>query len=72
VIALQESEQLYRTLVDKSFSGVYVTSDDKFQFVNNVILLYTGYAKEELIGKDYLSIVRDEDRNKVKQNRECF
>lgn len=67
--ALLESEQLYRTLIQNSFSGVYVIQDDKFQFINNIVLLYTGYAEEELIGQNYLSIVREEDRKRVEKNR---
>ncbi len=62
---LLESEELYRTLAEKSFAGVYVVQNGKFCFVNSNAASYAGYQKEELIGRDSLSLVHPEDKQSV-------
>jgi len=64
--ALRESEELYRALAEKSFAGVYVVQDGKFCFLNPKVHSYTGYTPEELIGKESMSIVHPEDRERLR------
>ena len=66
--ALQESEELYRVLAEKSFAGVYVIQDGKICFVNSNGAFYTGYTPEELVGKESMSFIHPEDRENVKKN----
>ncbi len=66
--ALQESEELYRILAEKSFAGVYVLQDGKFCFFNSNAASYTGYTQEELIGKEAMSLVHPEDREQLRKN----
>ncbi|NTW17723.1 MAG: diguanylate cyclase, partial [Syntrophaceae bacterium] len=66
--ALQESEELYRVLAEKSFAGVYVIQDGKFRFLNSNAASYAGYTPEELIGRDSMKLVHPEDRNQLKKN----
>jgi diguanylate cyclase (GGDEF)-like protein/PAS domain S-box-containing protein len=66
--ALQESEELYRVLAEKSFAGVYVIQDGKICFINSNGASHAGYTPEELIGKDSISFVHPEDRESLKKN----
>ena len=66
--ALQDSEELYRVLAEKSFAGVYVVQDGKFCFFNPIAASYTGYTPEELMGKESMSIVHSEDRGQLRKN----
>ena len=66
--ALQESEELYRLLAEKSFAGVYVLQNGKFCFFNFHAASYTGYTPEELIGMESMSLVHPEDRAQLRKN----
>jgi diguanylate cyclase (GGDEF)-like protein/PAS domain S-box-containing protein len=66
--ALQESEELYRVLAEKSFAGVYVIQNGKICFVNSNGASCTGYNIDELIGKESMSFIHAEDRENVKKN----
>ncbi len=66
--AAAESEQLLRTLTEKSFAGIYVVQEGRFRFVNANAASYTGYKAGELIGRKADRIVHPEDRSIVKRN----
>ena len=66
--AVAESEQILRTLTEKSIAGIYVVQDGEFRFVNANAASYTGYKVEELIGSKSDRIVYPEDRAVVKEN----
>lgn len=66
--ALRQSEQLFRTLAEKSFAGIYVVQDGKFRYANNNAASYAGYTLEKLTGKKSDSIVHPDDRDKVKKH----
>ncbi|HBH87093.1 MAG TPA: hypothetical protein DDY17_05780 [Syntrophaceae bacterium] len=66
--ALQESEEIYRVLAEKSFAGVYVIQDGKFCFLNSNAASYVGYSPEELIGRESMKLVHPEDREQLKNN----
>jgi diguanylate cyclase (GGDEF)-like protein/PAS domain S-box-containing protein len=65
---IRGSEELYRTLAEKSFAGVYVVQDGKFCFLNSNAVAYSGYTMEELLKKDTISIVHAEDKEQLKNN----
>jgi PAS domain S-box-containing protein len=65
---VRENEELYRTLAEKSFAGVYVVQNRKFCFVNSNAASYAGYEKEEMIGRDSLSLVHPEDKKNIIMN----
>ncbi len=48
--ALQESEELYRILTERSLSGVYLIQDNRFLYVNPVLAQILGNSPEEIIG----------------------
>ncbi|HYA15116.1 MAG TPA: PAS domain S-box protein [Syntrophales bacterium] len=66
--ALQESEELYRVLAEKSFAGVYVVQNGKFCFLNSNAASYFGYTQDELIGRESIKLVHPEDRDQLKKN----
>jgi len=66
--ALQESEELYRALAEKSFAGVYVVQNGKFRFINSNAASYVGYTSGELIGRESIKLVHPEDREQFKKN----
>ncbi len=66
--SLQESEELYRTLAERSFAGVYVVQDGKFRFINSNAASYAGYKSEELVNQKVDQVVHLQDREKVRKN----
>lgn len=56
--ALIESEEKYRTLVEDALIGIMnMDLTGKITYVNNTIILNTGYSREELIGKNVFGLV---------------
>jgi len=66
--ALQESEELYRVLAEKSFAGVYVVQNGRFRFLNSNAATYAGYRPKELLGKESIKLVHIEDREQLQKN----
>ena len=64
---LAESEELLRTLTEKSFAGLYVVQDGRFRFLNENAACFAGYKPEDLVGKKSDAILHPEDREKVKR-----
>jgi PAS domain S-box-containing protein/putative nucleotidyltransferase with HDIG domain len=67
--ALRESEEKYRTLVEKMNEGVIVVdNNDVIQFVNNRFTQIVGYSREELLGSvAYNLFVHEEDQHIVQE-----
>ncbi len=65
---IRQSEELYRSLTEKSIAGVYVVQDGKFRFMNSYLASHTGYAKEELLGREAGLLIFPEDGEKVRQH----
>jgi PAS domain S-box-containing protein len=63
-----ELENTYELLVQNAEDLIYrCDTDGNFVFVNNNSYERLGYEKEDLIGKDSISIVPDDFRNEVRQ-----
>jgi PAS domain S-box-containing protein len=63
---LRESEELFRTLTEKTPAGVYIIQDDLFRYVNPAFAKIHGYMPEEIIdnlGPD--DFIAPEDRERV-------
>ncbi len=67
---LLESEELHRSISEKSFAGIYIVQDGVFKFANAMAASYSGYKPEEIIGKRSNEIVYGEDREM--QNRSAI
>ena len=63
---LRESEQLYRTVVERSHDAIYVYQGDRFRFVNHRACELTGYDEDELMEKTIWSLVHPDDRERVR------
>ncbi len=66
--ALQDSEELYRTLAERSLAGVYVVQDGIFRFINSNAASYAGYRREELLNQKVDQVVHPQDREKVRKD----
>jgi PAS domain S-box-containing protein len=64
--ALQESEERYRTFVDKANDIVFRTDNTgHFLYVNPAALRITGYREEEVIGKHFSDFIRPDRRGEA-------
>lgn len=66
--ALIESEAQFRGVVEQHIAGIYIIADGKFVYVNPAFCEVVGYAKEEILGRDYSMFVIEEDRPLVERN----
>ncbi|MGD0276930.1 MAG: PAS domain S-box protein [Syntrophales bacterium] len=64
----KRAEEMYRTVAEKSFAGVFIAQKGIFQYVNANVAAYTGYTPEELIGRKTESIVHPDDLKILKQH----
>lgn len=62
---LRQSEDLYRTLVEDSFDGIFVHADGMIVFANSRLYEMLGYEPGELEGQDQRSIFSSEDEQAV-------
>jgi diguanylate cyclase (GGDEF)-like protein/PAS domain S-box-containing protein len=64
---LKDSEKLHRYIVNKSPDIVYMLdAKGRFTFINKRIETLLGYKKKEIIGKHYIDIVHEDDREKAR------
>ena len=67
---LRVAEEQFRGLVEQSIAGIYLIQDDRFAYVNPRFAEIFGYASaEELIGRESLSLVIEEERGAVLEMR---
>ena len=64
----RESDELFRTLTERSLAGIYVVQDGKFSSINPNAASYAGYTPEELIGKNASSILHPDDVKLIRKN----
>ncbi len=64
----EEDEDMYQALARSSQTGVYIAQDGKFRFVNPYMLNYSGYSKDEWIGRNVMDFLVPEDREKTREN----
>jgi len=64
---LENSEKMYRYLVDSSPDIIYTLNHEgKFTFINDRVQQLLGFTREELIGKHYSMLVHDEDQERAR------
>ena len=63
---LEESENLYRYLVDSSPDIIYTLDDEGcFTFINHRVETLLGYKRETLVGKHYTEIIYADDYDRA-------
>ena len=68
LFSANEPDELYQTLANSSYAGVYLVQEGKFRFVNHHAARYAGYETHEMKGMDCLRIVHVEDRGEAREN----
>ncbi len=68
--ALKENQAKYSTLVEKARDGIIIVQDYAYKFVNNAMAEITGYAREELLGRNFLDVFAPEYRDLISQRYE--
>jgi two-component system, cell cycle sensor histidine kinase and response regulator CckA len=67
-LAMAESEQRFRTLVDLAPDGIFVHSEGVVRFVNSAMVRLLGARDEsELVGREIMSLVAPEYRDAVRE-----
>ncbi len=64
-MALQASENKYRTVIEKATDGIVITQKGMLMFANDRMCEMVQYSKEELIGTNFLTIVVEEDKQQM-------
>ncbi len=67
-IAIRESEQRYRLLVDSANEGIGVAQDAKLKFVNPALQSLIGYSAKEVLDLPFFNFVHPEDQALAKSN----
>ncbi|MBC7128428.1 MAG: MEKHLA domain-containing protein [Thermoplasmatales archaeon] len=69
LIALEESEKKYRSVVESASDAIYIITPSGFQYVNPAFEKLTGYSKEELLSKDFSfwKLIYEEDKKLIKE-----
>ena len=65
--AVRESEEKYKTLIESSLTGIFIHQDGKYVFVNDRFAEIHGYTPEELLGKEYLTLIPADERDTLAQ-----
>jgi PAS domain S-box-containing protein len=60
--AAKESAARYQQVTESSPTGIVISKDDKIAYTNPAFTRFSGFSPEELIGKDLLSLVHNDDR----------
>lgn len=61
--ALRESEEKYRTLVEKANEAITIIQDGRIVFANPMMADLVGIPADTLIGKEYINTVWPDDRD---------
>ena len=67
-IALVQSEEKFRSLVEQSLVGVYIMQEEKFVYVNPGFEKIMGYSIAELSETSFSQWIYEEDLEKIKEN----
>jgi diguanylate cyclase (GGDEF)-like protein/PAS domain S-box-containing protein len=63
-----KQQELYQTLTESSFAGIYVVQEGKFRYLNKNAASYAGYVPDELVGRPPADIVHSEDRENARKD----
>jgi PAS domain S-box-containing protein len=64
-VALRESEERYRTVVENANEGIHIAQDERLVYVNPKLVEITGITVEEAKAKPFIDFVHPDDRAMV-------
>ncbi|MCA1917574.1 PAS domain S-box protein [Methanospirillum hungatei] len=64
-IALKESEEKYRNVIEKAQDSIVIVQDFHLVFVNEAFAQMTGYLVDELTGKDFRTLFPPDKQEKI-------
>ena len=67
-LALKESEEKYKLIVEFSHDAIFILSEFKIVFVNKAFVNLSGYSEEEALGQSFDDFVHADDLIFVKAN----
>lgn len=62
---LRALQSNYRTLIDNSMTGIYISQDNTIKFANARFAEIHEFSPDEMVGMDSMSLVLPEDRNAI-------
>ncbi len=62
---LRESEARFRALVDQSLSGVFLASNNRFEYVNQRLADMFGFARADLMGRNLDQLAAEVDQGRL-------
>jgi PAS domain S-box-containing protein len=66
--SIASAEEKFRSLVEYSLVGIYIIQNGKYVYANPKLEEIFGYSRMELIGRDVLDLIDEEDRDMVIDN----
>ena len=66
-IALKESEEKYRLLVENANDSIFISQDGFMKFFNPKTMMLTGYSEAELTQMPIIDLVHPEDRDGINE-----
>ncbi len=61
-------DEIYKTIIENANDGVVIIKDEKIFYANNYVLNKIGISEEEIVGKNLLDFVEENDKEKVLAN----
>ena len=69
-LALRQSEEKYRLLVDNAHDAIFIAQDGRIKFPNPRTQMILGYSADELANMPYTDLVHPHDRALIPEMRE--
>jgi PAS domain S-box-containing protein len=64
-LALRQSEEKYRSVVERASDGICVVQEGRLKYVNRALAEMAGYTAEELVGGRFVEYLHPDDRAAV-------
>jgi PAS domain S-box-containing protein len=73
IMAIKESEQKFRSVVENAFDGIYLITGDRFTYANTRFCEILGYSLEEVASPDFNfgTTLTDKSRDLIEQRRQA-
>ena len=63
--ALRESEEKYRSVVERASDGICIVQEGRLRYVNPRLAEMVGYKPDDLVGREFMEYVYPDDRQTV-------